>query len=239
MMMAAFMGGGRVPDETLRTWFDRTVAAQFDYNPAYGEMLWYLRPRWGGSHEAMLAFGRACLETKRFDTVVPSTFIRAVDDVSSEVDDWRTTYQEASVAADVLACSRGMVDEPTRRAEQPLRLSYLAINAWMCGRADEAGKALAALAGKGGFRSAAAEKLGRFNLDQKAFFSEVALLNGPARDDYQIAEAMDEAADVDKAIEAYQLVVKEAGAAEPAGAICRAGGCARWRSRSSWPAANG
>ncbi len=61
-----------------RDWFDRGVAAQFDYMPLYSEMVYVLTPRWGGSHEAMLAFGKECLDTGRFDTHVPAVYEEAV-----------------------------------------------------------------------------------------------------------------------------------------------------------------
>jgi len=54
-----------------RAWFDRSVAAQFDYLDAYTSYIPVLFPRWGGSHEAMYAFGKECLDTGRFDTEVP------------------------------------------------------------------------------------------------------------------------------------------------------------------------
>lgn len=61
-------------DENPRVWFDRAVAAQFDYAPAYRLMIEGLLPRWGGSHRDLLAFGKECLDTKRFDTAVPMVF---------------------------------------------------------------------------------------------------------------------------------------------------------------------
>ena len=213
-MMMAVAAGNR---DKVRLWFDRTTAAQFDYEPAYGEMVWLSRPRWGGSHEAMLAFGRACLATGRFDTVVPGIYFRAIDDIASELDDWRTIYRDPVVADDVMDLSRGLVDEPTRRAEQPLRRSQWAANAWMCGRPDEAARQLTILQGEGGFRPAVSEKFRRFGTDQATFLSEVALLTGPAKEDYLLAEALNAAAQVGPAIAAYEEVLKEAGAADPAG----------------------
>ena len=213
LMMAVVAGDLR----SVRLWFDRATAAQFDYEPAYGEMVWLSRPRWGGSHEAMLAFGRACLATRRFDTVVPGIYFRAIDDVASELDDWRTIYRNPDVADDVMDLSRGLVDEPTRRAEQGLRRSQWAANAWMCGRVDEAARQLAILQDAGGFRPAVSEKFRRFGTDQATFLSEVALLTGPAREEYLLAEALDAAAQVGAASAAYEEVLKKVGAADPAG----------------------
>lgn len=57
--------------ETSHFWFLRTLDAQFDYYDAYVTMLHTLLPRWGGSHEQMLSFGRNCLRTHEFTTTVP------------------------------------------------------------------------------------------------------------------------------------------------------------------------
>lgn len=53
------------------TWFRRAISAEFDHRDALAAMDWALRPRWGGSHETMLAMGRICAATKRHDTCVP------------------------------------------------------------------------------------------------------------------------------------------------------------------------
>lgn len=69
-------------------WFLRTVEARFDYYEAYWAMMNALLPRWGGSHEQMLAFARDCFKTDRFDTLVPYvavdvlTFMRDEDRVN-------------------------------------------------------------------------------------------------------------------------------------------------------------
>lgn len=73
-----------------RKWFDRAVAAQFDYTGAYDSYAWALDPRWGGSFEQMLAFGTECLATGRFDTDVPWYFLDAVYSITN--DDHATSY---------------------------------------------------------------------------------------------------------------------------------------------------
>jgi len=60
-------------------WFKRATATEFDFPYAYLQMLSALRPRWGGSHEQMLKFGRRCVDTGRYDTKVPYYFIKSVD----------------------------------------------------------------------------------------------------------------------------------------------------------------
>ena len=73
-------------DDSPQQWFDRAIEAQMDYMPAYEEMLFTHRPRMGGSHAAMAAFGEACARTGRFDTHVPFMFVRAMLDIADELD---------------------------------------------------------------------------------------------------------------------------------------------------------
>ncbi|MEM6391948.1 MAG: hypothetical protein AAF797_04180 [Planctomycetota bacterium] len=70
--------GIRGPGETPRGWFELAQQAQFDWYPAYTNMLEALRPRYGGSYPEMLAFGRAALATGRFETRVPHIYLLAV-----------------------------------------------------------------------------------------------------------------------------------------------------------------
>ena len=60
-MLGVLLSGRTMPGESERLWFDRTVAAQMDFLGAYYKMINRLRPRWGGSYEELLAFGRECL----------------------------------------------------------------------------------------------------------------------------------------------------------------------------------
>lgn len=83
-LIAVSMGGGT--DEPVRFWFDKAVAAEVDYKPAYTAILWAYRPRWGGSHQKMLSFGRECMESGLYDTVVPYIMVQAITDVKSETD---------------------------------------------------------------------------------------------------------------------------------------------------------
>jgi tetratricopeptide (TPR) repeat protein len=101
-MIAVTMGGeGK---GSPREWFDRAVAVQMDYEPAYTAILWAMRPRWGGSHEAMYDFGLECIATKRFDTIVPYQFIKAIDDTDEDLggrgEAWRRegVYDNAKIA---------------------------------------------------------------------------------------------------------------------------------------------
>ena len=67
-----------------RQWFDRAVAAQFDYRDAYDRLRWSLAPRWGGSAHQLVSFAKACIATDRFDTFVPTTLLDVLHDIHKE-----------------------------------------------------------------------------------------------------------------------------------------------------------
>jgi hypothetical protein len=105
-MIGVVMAGHGAPDDSERLWFDRAVAAEFDYLPAYQAMLWSLMPRWGGSHQELYALGRECLDTRRFDTSVPLVYMQAfnhiVTDIGSTYDYYKTpgVYEYLQTLAD-------------------------------------------------------------------------------------------------------------------------------------------
>ena len=81
-MITIAMAGDTDDDE--RTWFDRAVDAEFDYTAAYSAYLSSLRPRWGGSNEAMIEFAFECVGSGRFDTSVPFITSDCFDKIYSE-----------------------------------------------------------------------------------------------------------------------------------------------------------
>lgn len=65
--------------EAVRLWFDRVVAAEIDYLPAYWNMIRASQTRWGGDPDALVRFARECYETRRFDTDVPLMAFEALE----------------------------------------------------------------------------------------------------------------------------------------------------------------
>ena len=125
-----------------RRWFDRAMAAQMDYLPAYTAYLWSLRPRWGGSLRSVYAFGVECLDTGRFDTQVPLHFLRALrdaaadaagDDAASRVDWWTAPGVFTNLCR---MCEGYLAVAPP--AQAPYFRTVLAVGAWRCGRYGEA-----------------------------------------------------------------------------------------------------
>jgi len=128
-----------------RQWFDRAVAAQFDYIPAYTKYFWALRPRWGGSHEQMLQFGTECLNTKRFDTDVPRQFLKALRDIGSELGDWKDAYRKPGIYAQLQILCAGMLAEPQQAARGNYWKTVQALTAWAAGECQDAKKLFDAL----------------------------------------------------------------------------------------------
>lgn len=84
-MIAVTMGGHGAPGLSARDWFDRAVAAQFDWERAYDKYAYSIYPRWGGSWEQMLDFAFECAATRRYDTVVPAKFIEVAERIAADM----------------------------------------------------------------------------------------------------------------------------------------------------------
>ena len=117
-MIEVAMGGSALPGESPRFWFDRAVSAQFDYIPAYQALRWSFMPRWGGSHEAIYAFGRECLQTDRFDTQVPYQLFLSVQAIVGDLFSNLEFYKDEGVNEDLRAMMNGYLT--TQANEAPL-----------------------------------------------------------------------------------------------------------------------
>jgi hypothetical protein len=130
-MIKVAMGEAAEGEDAVRLWFDRAIAAQFDYFPAYPSVMWAYRPRWGGSYELMYAFGRACRATGRFDTFVPLFFREAVHDALSEMEDQRAYLKEhPGLVREMMALDRDWIRHPGVVGSAELWRTKLAIDAW-------------------------------------------------------------------------------------------------------------
>lgn len=146
-MIAVAMGEGMDFTE-LRAWFDRSVSAQFDYPNAYSHLMWACRPRWGGSHELMLAFGKACADTRRYDTMVPSRLMAAAMEVTEELYQPHFAFRHKQVQQAIVEMSRGYL--AASASQPPLTRHLRQSNAAMCAfLADDDALAQQALAAAG------------------------------------------------------------------------------------------
>lgn len=124
------------PNETPALWFSRATKAQFDYAEAYVTRRWYLRPRWGGSHEEMLKLASEWAASKRFDTRVPEMYLWTVDDICADRGECETVWQEPGVLTTVEQLRDGYLaqNDPYFNAI----LSRIAHIFWIAGRPAEA-----------------------------------------------------------------------------------------------------
>ncbi|HRH98676.1 MAG TPA: hypothetical protein PLB55_22220, partial [Prosthecobacter sp.] len=131
-MIDILKAGFGEPGETTRLWFDRSVAAQFDCTGSYYGYVWSLRPRWGGSVNALRALLLACALTDRPDTEVAEVTLKLVDFVRSDSDapDDRAVLQSPILKDALLHTARRLAEEPTRIWERPWRYADLGVYAW-------------------------------------------------------------------------------------------------------------
>lgn len=137
-MITVAMAGHAGPGQTPRLWFDRAVKAQFDHPAAYTQMCWSLRPRWGGSHQQLYAFGVECLETARFDTRVPYVLLLALQDMAEDNNgDWGF-LQSPQIFESVRKMFEGYVAVTVDEVARADFASHLAGLAWRAGRYSDA-----------------------------------------------------------------------------------------------------
>jgi hypothetical protein len=143
-MIRVVMGGSEGPEE-LRAWFDRAIAAQFDYLDAYNGLIYASTKRWGGSDELILALGKRFAETERYDTLVPEQFFNACKQVAIESGNARRVFSSSEVKETALAYARGLLNQ---REANPVRAArnqgLTAVVAWLAGDDALAAKGLKA-----------------------------------------------------------------------------------------------
>ena len=217
-MITVSMGAGSELGEREDDWFGRAVAAQADYEPAYQKMLGGpLLPRWGGSHEAMIRLGEACLVDPRYDTLVPWQYLSAIRSVGIDAGQPWELLKDPTVYDRVVAVCEGYLKAPAAGRQDAFVRTGRAAAAWRAGRWAEARKALDALAAGG--RKPVLAAFGWFGADDPAIrLAEVYARTGPRAADAAAAEdlaAADKPADA-----AAKLRALAAGAAadDPAAA---------------------
>ena len=189
---------GEGGDES-RLWFDRAVAAQFDHATSYGRMLrQVLLPRWGGSHEAMLEFGRECLATGRFDTVVPAYAYDAVVAIGEESPQARDAVAMPGGYAACVAACRGYLGADSAPEATRLWRSRLAVVHWAAGRYAEACRALDDVRD-----DLEPQAPGEFRVRVDDVVGESRLFGGPHGDAFAAAEALVEQGRLEQALAAF------------------------------------
>jgi len=99
--------GGHLDQAGVSLWFEMASKAQIDYLRAYDWAIWFQRPRWGGSHEKMIAFAERCLATNRFDTLVPGRYLKALAAIGDDKEDFGNVLSRPGVAENLERIRRG------------------------------------------------------------------------------------------------------------------------------------
>ncbi len=75
-MMSVELGQGKGRDR-MELWFQRAMALDPDYYDACSQKLYYLEPKWYGSTDDMLEFGRECVQNTNWGGTVPLILLDA------------------------------------------------------------------------------------------------------------------------------------------------------------------
>jgi hypothetical protein len=161
-MIGVTMAGAGVDGLTLRDWFDRATEACFDHIESYTAMLHAYKPRWGGSHELMLAFGKACADTRRYDTQVPSVLNHAIYRIGSELPCRTVLYEDPETCRRVIDYGKAMVARAKTEPEKHYALSFALVRAFLA--RDYAGAASYDQALKEPIRSGAANTFSLYGI---------------------------------------------------------------------------
>jgi hypothetical protein len=130
-MITIIMAGAGIKDLTVRDWFDRSTNACFDDMDSYHAMLYAYTPRWGGSHELMLAFGKACADTRRYDTQVPGILNYAIYLIGSELPCRTELYKDPDTCRRVIDHGKAMVARVKTEPEKHHALSYALVRSFL------------------------------------------------------------------------------------------------------------
>jgi uncharacterized protein (UPF0147 family) len=144
-MLMICIGQGRPRDE-MELWFERAMEIDPDDLTACRRKLMYLRPRWHGTHQEQLAFGRECLGSGNFEGGLPLILIEAHFNVGTDTDDPEKYYRSGP---QVWADARAVLLPLMRRHPQSrdVRSRYLWFAA-TCEKWDEVQRVLPLFEGK-------------------------------------------------------------------------------------------
>lgn len=126
-------GGGR---DRMELWFNRAMTANTnDYTACY-KKLYYLEPKWYGSDEEELAFGRECIQSAKWGGRVPLILVDAHVDINSrnEVSARMSYWKQPGVWEDVQAAYERFF------ALNPNETGYYHNYAWYAYHAEQWGK---------------------------------------------------------------------------------------------------
>lgn len=120
-------------DATPRQWFDRALDAQIDYQPAFAA---YVRSLASPAH--VLAFGRECLDSGRFDSLVPMWSVWALSTTSRNLPEPRSVWALPEIEPNLERLIAGYRAEPSATVSPDFLAAGRLVLAWAGGRYDAA-----------------------------------------------------------------------------------------------------
>jgi len=202
--------GGAEPLE----WLARVLAARFDYEPAYDDMITQLRPDWRGSLGALTAFGRACAATKRYDTTVPLVLMRALRTACMD-GAWAPLCREPRTSKALVELGRGMVSHVSRATESKLWKSMNVVWTLLSDDTSAAEEALKLL-GAEPLHVAALHELAWFKTSLEELRADLAIRRSDARGENTRGETHYGDGKLEGAIAAFRAALEQIGG-HPAG----------------------
>jgi hypothetical protein len=185
MVSVANGAGGELGEQPAK-WFERAINVQLDCRGAYAAMLNSLRPRWHGSHEAMLELGRRAAATKRYDTDAPWQFVEAVLLIVMDYEHGDSRYdilKDAGIYDEVVAVVDGYDQLAAKKGNRWYR-TFRAALAWRAERHEEARKIIDELGD-----AADLSALRPFSTDPpKVALAKMLLMGGPQADNVRGGE---------------------------------------------------
>jgi len=135
-MITVAKGGHPGPGESERTWFDQAIEAQPDSLAAHRNYLSALKPRWGGSFEAMEAFGKERLWLGPYNSQAPLFYLMALREIGGDIkyDCWRAVFRRPGVLENLDRLFQTLIEAPPPYMEPDrLRMQHALVLAW-CGQ---------------------------------------------------------------------------------------------------------
>ena len=192
-----------------RMWFDRAVAAEFDFISAYSSYVFTLYPRWGGSLSEMLAFAEECRATERHDTDVPLRYVSDVFAIAKERQDaWQEVFNSPGVYANCTNILERCLARPglTHWLERQYFNTALAYMAYAAGDYDAAGRAVKALPVRWG-----SQPFYNTNIRPAPPFSDIVVtlnsaMNGPNKNLMRAADQQTRGGDPEDAFNVFESI---------------------------------
>jgi hypothetical protein len=103
-MMTVELGQGE-GRERMEMWFDRAMKLNTNSYAACMQKLYYLEPKWHGSQQEMLKFGRECLDSKTWGGRIPLVLAEAHNSLSRyyEGDEQKAYWRQPRIWEDIKA----------------------------------------------------------------------------------------------------------------------------------------